>query len=349
MRTASSAALVAGLVAVGLLVAWQGIDAVAGLLASAHWTLVLVSGFALPSLLLATASWRLLFPPGRAPRFGTALGAMWVGSAVNNLLPVASVGGEAVRARLLTLWSGQGRDAVASVVVDKTVQAATSPLLGLVGAGVLLCTVPDRRLALATLAGVGALAAGLAVLVLAQHAGPFVFLARWAALLARSPAWDGLVAHAGGVDEAIRALYRRRGLIVAACGLRVAARLVLAADVWVAAWLMGHPISAAQAVLLASLTLALRAAAFVVPGGLGVQEASFVALGTAVGLPADLALALSLAIRIREVVPSIPGLLAWQIAEGGAVRRTGRSLAPAPAATIPDMTTEPRTGVESSP
>lgn len=321
MKTASYVALVAGLVAVCLLVVWQGIDTVASLLAQARWTLLLVSVFALPSLLLAAASWRLLFPPGHAPRFGTAFGAIWIGASVNTLLPVASLGGEAVRARLLALWSGRARDAVASVVVDKTVQAATAPLLGMLGVAVLLWTVPDRHLAMVTLAGAAALAAALAVLVLVLHAGPFALFARWIALLTRSPKWGGLVTHASGIDGAIRALYRRRGVIAGACALRVASRLVLGGDVWLAAWLMGRPISLSQAVVLASLTLALRAAAFVVPGGFGVQEASFIAVGAAIGLPADLALALSFAVRVREIVPSILGLLAWQIAEGLAVLR----------------------------
>src|SRR6266581_1037077 len=130
---ASWLGLVLGLAVAVALVAWQGVGTVAHLLASTRWTLLLVAGFAFPQMLLATASWRLLFPPGDAPRFSLAQLALWIGFSINLLLPVASIGGDVVRARLLALWTGKTRDAVASVVVDKTVQVATLPALGLIG------------------------------------------------------------------------------------------------------------------------------------------------------------------------------------------------------------------------
>jgi hypothetical protein len=49
---------------------------------------------------------------------------------------------------------------------------------------------------------------------------------------------------------------------------------------------------------------------------LGIQEGSFVALGALVGMPPDVALATSLASRVREIVSGVPGLVAWQYVEG---------------------------------
>lgn len=298
------------------LVAWQGADTVANLLASTSWKLLLVAGFAVPQLLLASSSWRLLFPAGGAPRFGLLFLAMWIGVSINLMLPVANLGGDVVRARLLALWTGRPRDAVASVVVDKTVLVATLPVLAVIGTAALLRIVPDSGSFGAAAALVILLAIAIALLVLAQRAGAFSFLAARAVKLARRPGWEGLVAKASDLDGAIRDLYRRPATILTACALRMLGRLCASGEVWLAARLLGHPITIVDAILLRSLGIVARAIAFPVPGGLGVQEGSFVALGALIGMPPEVALATSLATRVREIVSGVPGLIAWQYVEG---------------------------------
>jgi putative membrane protein len=321
MRTASWLGLCVGIAIAVALVAWQGANTVVDLLASTSWTLVLVSAFAVPQLLLSTASWRLLFPPGGAPRFALTLLALWIGYSINLMLPVASIGGDVVRARLLATWTGKPRDAVASVIVDKTVLVATLPLLGLIGTAALLSVVPDAGSLGAAFGSVILLAIALVLLVLAQQSGVFAFLAARAVRLARRAGWDGLEARASDLDDSIRALYRPPARTVASCLLRLLARLSLSGEVWLAARLLGHPITVVDAIFLKSFGIVARAVAFPVPGGLGVQEGSFVALGAVIGLPPDVALATSLATRVREIVSSVPGLLAWQYVEGRIWRR----------------------------
>ena len=315
VRAASWLGLAIGLAIAVSLVAWQGAATVAHLLASTDWKLVLVGVFAVPQLLLSTASWRLLFPQDGAPRFALTLLALWIGYSINLMLPVASIGGDVVRARLVASWSGRPRDAVASVIVDKTVLVATLPVLGVIGTAALL-RVPGAASLPTAIGVVILLAIALIVLVLVQRAGVFAFLALRAVRLARRAGWEDLVAHASDLDAAIRALYARPARVAASCGLRVLARLSLSGEVWLAARLLGHPITIADAVLLKSFTIVARAAAFPVPAGLGVQEGTFVALGALIGLPPDVALATSLATRVREIVSSVPGLLAWQTVEG---------------------------------
>lgn len=68
--------------------------------------------------------------------------------------------------------------------------------------------------------------------------------------------------------------------------------------------------------VLQSLGKPARGAAFFVPGGLGVQEGSFMLVGSALGLGPDAGLALSLVKRFRELMMGLPGLLSWQLVEG---------------------------------
>ena len=71
--------------------------------------------------------------------------------------------------------------------------------------------------------------------------------------------------------------------------------------------------------MLKSLSSTLSDAAFVVPNSYGVQEGAFMVLGALVGLAPESALAISLAIRLREVLIDVPGLILWQHAEGRAL------------------------------
>lgn len=316
IRRASWIGLAVGLALAVALVAWQGADTVVGLLASTSWKLLLVAGFAVPQLLFATTAWRLLFRPEDAPRFGLAFLAMWIGVSINLMLPVANLGGDFVRARLLALWTGRPRDVVASVIVDKTLLIATLPLLALIGTVAFLRIVPDSGSSGAAAGVVVLLVAAIALLVVAQRAGAISFLASRAVRLARRPGWEAIVAKASDLDGAIRGIYARPKTVFAAGALRLLGRLTAAGEVWLAARLLGHPISILDALLLRSFAIVARAIAFPVPAGLGIQEGSFVALGSLLGMPPGVALATSLASRVREIVSSVPGLVAWQYVEG---------------------------------
>ena len=68
--------------------------------------------------------------------------------------------------------------------------------------------------------------------------------------------------------------------------------------------------------MLRALIGAVRGLSFVVPAGLGLQEGAYVALGALIGLPADMMLALSLASRLREILPNLPALVIGQHLEG---------------------------------
>ena len=313
-----------GLGIVILLVAWQGVATVADRLAAAGWGILLVSLFIPPDLVLRTASWRLLFAPGRMPRFADTACAMWIGSSVNYLLPVATIGGEFVKARVLTLRSVRGVDAAASLVLDKTVQAVSVLLWALIGITILVVVAPDEPMVTVALAGAALLMLGIAGFVLVQWAGAFGIFARPAARMSSSGRWQSLIESAADLDAVIRDLYRRPGVIVMSTCLRLAKRAVMAGEVWLVAWLIGYPIGLEEAVMLNSLAVALRSVAFVVPGGFGVQEGGYVAVGALLGLPADVMLAVSLATRLGELIEGLPGLLAWQFAEGGEYWRRRR-------------------------
>jgi putative membrane protein len=318
LKHTAYAALTIGLaLAIGLIV-WQGIDAVAAVLAVGGWSLILLGLYQIAPFMLATLSWRPLLSRDSSHRLTELTAVTWIGLSVNWLLPVAQVGGDLLRARLLILGGANGATTGASVVVDKTIQAAAQVVFSLLGLILLIAVAGTHVLAY--------WAAGFALVLSACLYGRTVGLLR--RLLPRS-ALRASLPDARAFDTALGGLYRRRKQLVVSALWRVAERLAKAGEVWLALWLMGHPVSLVEALILESLIQAVRAAAFVVPAGIGVQEGGLVLIGAALGLSPDLSLALSLAKRFRELVVGLPGLLCWQLRERRHLKGTGSSDGPA--------------------
>lgn len=336
MKIASYIGLIAGLAVLTILIAWQGAAEIAGILLASGWALLLVPLVWFPTVFMNARCWQLLFAPEHAPTFLRAFLAQWMGRSVNTLLPVASIGGELVKARALILWGADGRHASASIVVDKTVQVITLILWGLLGISLLGWMALDHRLAVAALIGLAILAGGVAGFLVVQRAGMFGFMVKAAHKVTKADYFANLATTADEVDRIVLDLYRRRRRLAAATLWRATALVLQTGEVWLAAWLLGYPIGLVEALMLKSLSSALSDAAFVVPNSYGIQEGAFIVLGGLIGLAPDVSLAISLAIRIREVLIDVPGLILWQHSEGRALIRRRRGGAAAGDVAAPD-------------
>ena len=109
--------------------------------------------------------------------------------------------------------------------------------------------------------------------------------------------------------------------LVRACVLRLATWIIGAGEVWLVTYFLGRPLFLIDALILESLGNGIYAAAFVVRGALGVLEGGYVMFGALFGLPADISLTISLSKRVRELLLGLPGLLAWQWEETRGLRR----------------------------
>jgi putative membrane protein len=154
-----------------------------------------------------------------------------------------------------------------------------------------------------------------------------VLLLRYGAIFGRlqkflsqflEPKW--LLENAASLDRELRAWFTRPGALAIAGVLQFAALISGSFEVWFALRLFDHPVSAGAALVLESMTQAVRHLAFVVPAGVGVQEAGLVLFGHSLGIGSELALAVSAAKRIREVLCGLPSLLSWQWMEGQRLR-----------------------------
>jgi putative membrane protein len=282
-------------------------------------------------MFMANLSWRELLP--REGRLGTGvlLWIRWIRESINTLLPVGQVGGDLVCARLVHLRGVPAVSALASMVVDLTVSVLTQLAFVALGLSLLLM----RSLEPAVLAVAGSVAAGMGILlalvaafILAQRMGMFALAIRISGriggALLRSETGQRLGAKAAELDHAIRALYRDKRAFWTAMAWRFADWIVGAGEIWLVMYFLGKPVGVAEALILESLSTGVRSAAFLVPGAIGILEASFVVFGGLFGISATDSLALALAKRVRELLIGLPGLVAWQIAEGQSLVRRHR-------------------------
>ena len=236
--------------------------------------------------------------------------------AINRLLPVANVGGELVGIRLLAQHGVRRSTAAASVIVEMLLHVVALYLFVVLGVACLL-SLTDR------IAGSSAL---FAIIASPLPLGFFVaWLVRRGTLLKVAEnigarAMIAKVQRFGTSSEMVQltcavtrlaSAYSRLSLSII---LQLAGLTIGCLETWLALRWLGHPLSFEGALILESTTLAVRSLLFVAPAGLGVQEAGLVGIGHMLGLSGDVAVALSLAKRMREILFGLPALAAWYMA-----------------------------------
>jgi putative membrane protein len=294
-------------------------------LALAGWPLLWLIPYRSVYFLLYALGWaRLLRASNCEERVGLGylFWATTVREAIDRLLPVASVGGGVIGVRLLR-WRGLPvAQASASIIVEILLTLFALYLFFVLGVlllfqrGVGLHEHPGLLLALLV-----SLPVPLATAWLLRYGAIFermhVFLL---ALVGSSP----LSAGVASLDREVRASLRRHRALLVVGTLQFFALLSGAFEIWFALRLFGHPVDFKVALILESMTQAIRHVAFVIPAGLGVQEAGLVLFGRPLGVDAELALAVSMAKRLREVLWGVLSLLSWQWMEGRQIHKHWR-------------------------
>jgi len=329
------AAYLGGLLGVALLTALfirEGFDTLLQLLGLAGWGLLWLVPYRMVYFLLYAVSWQMLLrpsdPQGRAGLAYT-FWVVTVREAIDRLLPVASVGGGIAGVRLMRLRGLGAAPVAASVIVEILLTLIILYLFTALGLLLLL-----------QLSGSGAAYHRVVLGFLLTLPAPVgtALLLRYGKIFERIQGFlrpmvgdSALPQDPATLDREVLATLGRRKTLFGVGILQLAAWISGSFEIWFVLRLLGHPVGAGAAIALESMTQAVRHFAFIVPAGLGVQEAGLVLFGHALGIGPELALAVSLAKRMREVLCGVPPLLSWQWLEGRRLRalitgRTGDSL-----------------------
>jgi len=320
IKTNAYVFLIAGLGLFIVLIGYYGVADVGAALAVAGWGLIWVALFHLLVLVLLTVAWQALLDKEESLAFKTLLWVRWVGESIKGLLPVAQVGGDLVKARLAKHRGLPGDVAGASIVVELTVSVVTQIIFTAVGVGLLLGTgVP--KIVVPILISLGIMGFLVTCFYIVQRRGLFGGIAGTLNRFTGNRGLHSLVGGAAALDVAINRIYRNRSAVLYSSFYRLLGWIVGTGEVWLALYFLDVPTTLGNALLLESLGQAVRAAAFLIPGAVGVQEGGFLLLGGLVGLTPEVALALSLTKRVRVLLLGIPGLISWQVSEGRRLRR----------------------------
>jgi putative membrane protein len=311
--------LALGLAAVVALVALNDVAQIGRTLVMAGWGLLAVIAVHTPLTLCAAMGWRDLIEDPRRPSLLRLFKLRWIKEGVNALLPVAQVGGEFVRARLLIAEGVSLRVAAASCTVD--VAAGIFSLFTYTLLGLAFFLLAPHDLKVASIAERAIAAGGVIALavVLAPRLGLLKLVEKLIQKISAGQDWATL-GDVSGLHQAVLELYRQPRRLWSSAAWHLLAWMLGTIETYVALTVLGlHP-TLAEAFVIDSLGQGVRAAGFAVPGALGVQEGGYILVCGLFGIAPDQALALSFVRRIRELALGAPALVVWARMEGWTLR-----------------------------
>jgi len=315
MRRTAYLLAAAGVVLVISLIVKEGATEIIAVLSAVGWQILWIAGYRFVTIAADTLGWSGLIEDDSQSHLPYLFWARWISESFNTLLPAAQIGGHFVRAGLICRRGVTGSEAGATVVVDFTLGLTTQAIFTFLGIALLFVQYGNGNQQTGLAIG---LALGIFLLVsffLSQRQGLFSFSARFFNLFIRNREMIGLVGGAETLDQKIAELYKKRRKVFVCGSWRLTSWLTKAGESWLTLYLLGFPVTIQEALILESLSAAVRSAAFVIPGALGVQEGGILLIGTLIGLKPEVALALALVKRGRELMVGIPGLITWSAAE----------------------------------
>jgi uncharacterized protein (TIRG00374 family) len=226
------------------------------------------------------------------------------------LIPSAKLGGDPLRAWLTTRSGLSGGHSIAGTVVDRTLEIGAATPFSVVFAVMLLQHgVPRLASALVSIAvGTAALALGVVIAVRRLRSGVGLV----SALMRSTGAsrWRVVDAQRDNIIEAETAtalLSHQRGRVGVAFAAGLFANLLVVVEFVCLLEAFGLPSTTIAVV--AALFATGAAHMFPVPAGVGVLEGAQMWIFEMLGYPADVGLAVGLAVRLREVLWMLPGVI----------------------------------------
>jgi len=313
-RWAALLGLVGLAVATGVIV-WSGIDQVVLALAQAGWGIPMVAAFHFIPIAVSSTGWRVLVPGKKKPSLQMFMYFMWVRAAINNLMPVARIGGEVASVRLMTARGLRKNVAIAITVTELTLSIAAVFVFIAIGIFLFALRVNDQNFVRQLVWGFAVSAPIFIGLAAVQKIGFFGLLSRLFRVAFRDK-WKSVAGSAARLDRAVTTIYRRKKRSIECALMQFAACALGSVEIWLALYFLGHPLPLIEALMIEALIQGAIVVGFAIPAALGVQEAGFLVFGGMLGLPHEVAAALAIIRRCRDLLCYVPALIIWQVDEG---------------------------------
>jgi uncharacterized protein (TIRG00374 family) len=259
-----------------------------------------------------TLGWRLVFGPSFSISFHTLFFTRIGGEAINNITPFAYLGGEPLKAYMLTRFHIPMVEGMAASIIAKLLISIAQLLFVILGGTLAmsyLAARPDLLWPLViVIIGGGILLAGLAYgLKTGLFSLLYRLLDRWKLTSSFLERWRE---HLRQLDETIARFYQRYPLrLLTSLGIHFVGWVIGAFEVFAIFYAVDLPISFAQALAIEALASVIKGLAFFIPGGLGAQEGGNVLIFALFGFSSSLGFTFSIVRRMRELLWIMLGLV----------------------------------------
>jgi putative membrane protein len=312
-------AAVGGLVGAGLL-AWLllsfGVVQILQVLVRVGWLgMAVIVLLHLVQMLFSALGWQVIAAGGESrPRLRTYLLFRWVREAVNNLLPLAQIGGELVAVRLLRRRGVPLAAAIGGTIADLLMEMATQVVFTVTGAILLIRLVGHSEIIDVFIEGLLLAASIVLAAFAALRLGLAAIIEKAVIGFGSSLGWPA-TAQIGGLHMSLLSSFRAPGRVALSALWHLLSWFLGGAEVCLVLHFFGQDIGLVYGLVIESLGQAAKSAGFAIPGAVGVQEGGYVVVGRLLGIPPEIAIALSLIKRLREILLGVPGLFLWHRSE----------------------------------
>ena len=311
MRWLSWLWLALGLALLGWLMKDMELLQTAEALGRIGWRVLLLLPLAFLWMVPNTIAWKCSFKaPGAGVPFSRLLTARIAGESINDILPSSNLGGEPVKALLLSPAVTLA-EALSSVTVAKTTQTLSLVIFilgGLVLAAPGVSLPPEVVL---TAAGVVAgLGGGAVVLALGSSSGLLGRWTRWGLRLFPNAEWlKSSTVHILEMDASLSAFYKNeKGRFAASTLWHLLGLVAGSIELYVIARFLGFSLNLREALIMEVVATLAAVGGFFIPGSIGAFEYGHHVGASMLGLPPGSGVILSLVRRFRELFWLLAGL-----------------------------------------
>ena len=337
-----------GLLLLGYLIGKVGLDEMLRHFAVLKWYFPLVLGLACSWHITNSIAWSFAFLPGGfRPRLRTLFMAKLAGEAINQLTPLANIGGEPLKAYLLKSELPTSRG-LASVVVNKTAQIITGLIFTTIGLSLIILhwdlphPIPlPIQIGLVTLLLIGALLIYLLYRKQKHLFSSLLNLLRKVGI--KTEKLESKIARAMNIDANIGRFYRehKTRFILVLC-FHCLGWLLGAFETFVILRALGADIDFSVAFLITSLSVIINGLFFFMPSNIGVLEGGQVFLFITLGLSPVMGLSLGMAKRMRKIFWIFVGWLFLTHLSRGVLQREILTTSPAASSSDSDQMLQDR-------
>ena len=113
------------------------------------------------------------------------------------------------------------------------------------------------------------------------------------------------------IDRALNQAIKNKITLIKALIYRILGWLGGAFEIYIFLWIIGYDPNIIDVIVIESFSGIIRAVAFFIPAGIGVQELAFVIVGDFVGLNSETSFSIALGRRVREILVGLPAIISW--------------------------------------